>query len=84
MVEVVVRDQDELDVLHRQREAAELLFERRERLVVVRPGVDQRERLAGEQPEVDRPEIGDRQHDRRRLGHEWTSVAVCGIDTRIE
>ena len=53
VVEVVVRDQEELEVLDRNAVLAELLLEGRERVLVQRAGVDQRERLAPEQPDVD-------------------------------
>jgi hypothetical protein len=53
VVEVVVRDQDELEILDRDAVPAELLLEGCEGVLVQGAGVDQRERLAPEQPDVD-------------------------------
>ena len=63
---------DELDVLERVPCAAELLLERRERLVVRRAGVDERQRLAQEQPDVDRAEVRNRHRDLGDITHTRT------------
>ena len=60
VVEMVVRDEDELDVLDADAVAAQAGLERAERLVVARAGVDQRERVAAQQPGVHRADVRQR------------------------
>ena len=69
---MVMGDHDELDVLERVTVLGQLLLERRERLVVRRAGVDDRQRLAREQPDVDRAEVRHRHRDLRDLTHTRT------------
>jgi hypothetical protein len=63
MVEVVVREEQELDVLDREAVGRELALERCECLVAPRPRVDERERVALEQPDVDAAEKRDGQRE---------------------
>ena len=63
MVEVVVRHEDELDVLDPHAGAAQPGLERRERVVGVRAGVHQRQRVAAQQPGVDRADVRQRDWD---------------------
>jgi len=60
MVEVVVREEQELDVLDREPAPPERLLEGAQRLVAPRPCVDERERVAREQPDVDAAEERNR------------------------
>ena len=69
VVEMVVGQEHELDVLDGEIERGELLLERGQGLVAARPGVDQRPRLALEQPHVDRPEVGDGEEELGGFGH---------------
>jgi hypothetical protein len=62
VIEVMVGDQDQLEVLDADARAAEPRLERREGTVPVGAGVDQRQRLAPEQPGIDRADV--RQWDR--------------------
>ena len=65
MVEVVMREEQELDVLDREAVRRELALEPGERLFAERPRIDERERVALEQPDVDAAEERDGQ---RQLG----------------
>ena len=69
VIEVMVRDQHKLDVLDPQAVPGQLRLERGERLVANGPGVDQRQRVAVQQPDVDRAEPRHRQGELRRLAH---------------
>jgi hypothetical protein len=69
VVEVVVRDQDELDVLHADAGCHQTRFERGQRLVVAWAGVDQGQRVAAQQPGVDRPDVRERKRDAERGVH---------------
>ena len=60
VVEVMVREQQQLDVLDGEPVLPEPLLERRQRLVALRARVHERQRLAPEQPEIHRSQIGDR------------------------
>ena len=72
VVEMVVGDEHELDVLQGVPERCQLLLERGEGLVVRGAGVDERQRLAGEQPDVDRAEVRHRHRDLRDFTHTGT------------
>ena len=62
VVEVVVRDQqDELEVLERAPASAQARLERGQRLVRARAGVDERQRVAAQQPCVDRADVRQRE-----------------------
>ena len=61
VVEVVVRDQHELEVLEPHAGAAQAGLERGQRLVVARARVDQRQRVAPQQPGVDRADVRERE-----------------------
>ncbi len=65
MVEMVVRDEHELDVGDRMPVQRQGLLESIVRLVVRRPGVDERERIAFQQPHVDGAEV---RHAQLELG----------------
>jgi hypothetical protein len=82
VVEMVVRREQQLDVLDAQPLLAQARLERRERVVVARPRVDQRDRIAAQQPGVDRPDVGQRKGDGDHGVHELTSVwhisSSCG------
>ena len=64
VVGVLVREHEQLDVLDPEAERRETGFERLERLRRVGPRVDERERLAAENPAVDRPD-GKRRREGR-------------------
>jgi hypothetical protein len=66
MVEVVVREEQELDVLDRVPARPEPVLERAQRLLAQGPGVDERERVALEQPDVDAAEERDRERQLER------------------
>ena len=70
VVEVMVRDQHELDVLDREAMIAELLLERLERLRGAWTGVDERQRLASQQPHVHAAQIKERKRDLDDVGHD--------------
>jgi hypothetical protein len=77
MVEMVVGEQHELDRAERVAACAELRLERLEGLGVCRPGVDERERRALQQPDVDGAEVGHRDLDPVHAGES----AGYGVDT---
>ena len=68
VVRVLVREHEELDVLEAEAERREACLERRERLRRVRARVDQRQRLAPEDPDVDGPD-GERRREDDELAH---------------
>jgi hypothetical protein len=76
VVEVVVGDQDELDVLQADSGARQARFERRQRLVVARAGVDQRQRVAPQQPGVDRAHVGEGERDAEGGVHKLSRIQV--------
>ena len=78
VVEVVVREQDELDLVERDVQGMERGVERQERLGVRRPGVDQREWIALEQPDVDRTEV---RHGELDLRDARRQRLLVGIDS---
>jgi hypothetical protein len=63
MVVVVMGDQHELDVRETHTARPQGLFERRQRHRDAWSGVDKRERLAAQQPRVDREPVPHRQLD---------------------
>ena len=64
MVEVVVREEKQLDVLDGcNRVAASRPRGLASAALVRRPGVDERQRLAFQQPQVDRAEVRHRERD---------------------
>ena len=65
VIQVMVCEQQLLDVREDAAVLRETLLEGCERLVVGRTGVDERERVALQQPEIDRAEVG---HGDRDLG----------------
>ena len=73
VVEVVVRGEDELDVLDAQPLASQPGLERRQRGVVARAGVDQRERVAAQEPGVHRADVRERERDVDDFRHEVSS-----------
>ena len=78
VIEVVVGQQHELDRLEGVPERLERRLERLERLGVGGPGVDERERVALEQPDVDGAEVGHRDLDPVHAAGQRTR---CGIDS---
>ena len=73
VVGVLVRKEDELDVLQAHPGVGEPRLERPERRRRDRPGVDQRQRLAAEEPDVDFGLPLERQRD--SLDHALTACA---------
>ena len=69
VVEVVMRDQHQLDVLHAMPGGAQADLERRQRLVVARTGVDQRQRVTPQQPGVHRADVRQGQGDEKGRVH---------------
>jgi hypothetical protein len=67
VVEVVMREEEQLDVRQAAAVGGEAGFERVKRLVVGWARIDERERLSFQQPEVDRAEVRDRD---RYLGND--------------
>jgi hypothetical protein len=63
VVEVVVGGEHELDVLDAQSESVQAGLERRQRLVRARGRVEERERIAAQQPGVDRADVRQRDGD---------------------
>ena len=63
VVEVMMRQQDELHVLDPRAGAAQPRLERREGVVGVRAGVHQGQRVAAQQPGVDRSDVRQRDWD---------------------
>ena len=73
MVEVVVRGEDELDVLDAQPLASQPGLERRQRGVVARAGVEQCEWVPAQEPGVHRADVYEREGDVDDLRHEVSS-----------
>jgi hypothetical protein len=63
VVVVLVGEDDQLEVLDRHAVRGEPLLQPRHRLLHLRPGVDERERLAAQQPDVD---VADLERRRER------------------
>ncbi len=82
VVEVVVGGDHELDVLDPQPFPAQAGLERAERLVAARAGVDQRERRATEQPDVDGLDVRQGSLDLNGVVHRLVRVSVGAIGER--
>ena len=76
VVEVVVGDEHQLDVLQSHAGAAQAGLERGQRRVVARARVDQRERVADQQPGVDRADVRERERDADGGVHGLSRVQV--------
>jgi hypothetical protein len=74
VVEVVMRGQQQLEVLDPQARAAQPVLERRQGGIVARPGVDQRHGIAWQQPRVHGPDVRQRKGDGNHIRHELSSV----------
>jgi hypothetical protein len=74
MVEMVMRREQQLDVLDAQPFALETLLERRQRALVTSPRVDQGHRIARQQPGVHRADVSKRKGYGNWVVHELTSV----------
>jgi hypothetical protein len=71
---MVMRREQQLDVLDAQPVAAQAGLERREGFVVARPGIDQRDRIPAQEPRVHRPDVREWKGDGNGSFHELTSV----------
>ena len=58
-----MRGEHELDVLEAHAFAPQAVLQRRQRRVVARPGVHERQGLAAEEPGVDRADVRQRERD---------------------
>ena len=63
VVEVMMRREQQLDVLHAQALTPQTGLERRQGALLARAGVDQRDRVAGQQPGVHGPDVRQRKRD---------------------
>ena len=74
VVEMMMRREHELDVLDPQPLAPQAGLERRLGARLARARVDQRDRVAGQQPRVHGPDVRQRKRDGNDGRHEVTSV----------
>ena len=86
VVQVVMRDEDELQVLDARSRVLQAGPQRGVRLLAVGARVDQGQRLAPQQPRVDGLDVGQRDGDPDDVIHDarWSADRACGRLNRVQ